>query len=48
MIAPGGQRLNPTKNKDYFKLRAVNGPSSKIPGVDAKSFGSWKPKGGAI
>ena len=48
MITPGAQRLNPTKNKDYFKLRAVNGPSSKIPGVDAGSFGSWKPKGGVI
>jgi hypothetical protein len=48
MITPGTQRLNPTKNKDYFKLRAVNGPSSKIPGVDAGIFGSWKPKGGVI
>ena len=50
MIRPGMgfKRLNPGVNKDYFKLRAVNGPQSKIPGVDTGSFSTWNKKGGAI
>ena len=26
----------------------MNGPSSKIPAVDASTFGTWRPKGGII
>ena len=48
MVNPSTHRLNPSKNKDYFKLSATKGPSSKIPGVDAAVFGTWNSKKGAV
>ena len=48
IISGGFKRLNPTVNKDYFKLRHTNSLNSKIPGVDASVPGTWNMKGSPV